>query len=64
MTAQATRQAVLRLIRRGQATGHRATATDAQRVIGRGDRQARRLLAAAIAETEGRTRPHVVREEA
>jgi hypothetical protein len=64
MTAQAARQAALRLVRRGQATGYPATATDVQRVIRRGDRQARRLLAAAIAEAEGRTRPHVVSEEA
>ena len=41
-----------------------ATAMDVQRVVGGGDRQARRLLAAAIAETVSRTRPHVVSEEA
>jgi uncharacterized protein DUF2637 len=61
MTAPEARQAVARLVRRGRATGRAVTVPDVQRVTGRGDRQARRLLATALADVDAEAqRPRVV----
>jgi uncharacterized protein DUF2637 len=64
MTASEARQAVARLVRRGRASGREVTALDVQRVTGRGARQARRLLTAALADVDGIGRPRVVGGEA
>ncbi len=50
LTAVEARQAVFRLVRRSRGRGHEVTAAEVQQVTGRGSRQARRLLAAALAE--------------
>jgi hypothetical protein len=63
MTATEARQAAVRLVRRGRASGREVTAQDVQRVTGRGTRQARRLLTAALTDVDGATRPRVVGEE-
>jgi len=61
MSASEARQAVARLVRRGRAMGRAVTVPDVQRVTGRGDRQARRLLAGALADVDAETsRPRVV----
>jgi hypothetical protein len=62
MTATEARQAAIRLVRRGRASGREVTAQDVQRVTGRGARQARRLLTAALADVDGLGRPRVVGE--
>jgi hypothetical protein len=59
MTASEARQAVARLVRRSRATGRVVTVPDVQRVTGRGARQARRLLTAALDDVDGLRRPRV-----
>jgi hypothetical protein len=64
MSASEARQAVARLVRRGRATGRAVTVPDVRRVTGRGDRQARRLLSAALADVDAEARrPRVVAGE-
>jgi hypothetical protein len=65
MAATAAMQTAVRLVQRGRASGREVTTAEMQRATGRSARQARRLLAAALAEVDGDgqpPRPHVVGE--
>jgi hypothetical protein len=61
MTAEDARAAVTRLVRRARAKGREVTAGDVSRATGRSERQARRLLAAAVAGDHG-GRPRVLQD--
>jgi hypothetical protein len=52
MTAEEAKAAAVRLVRQGRRSGRSVTASDVQRVTGRKARQARRLLAQAVAAVE------------
>jgi hypothetical protein len=65
VAATAAMQTAVRLVRRGRASGREVTTAELQRATGRSARQARRLLAAALAEVNrgGQPpRPRVVEE--
>jgi hypothetical protein len=61
MTAEDARATVARLLRRARATGREVTAGDVCRATGRSERQARRLLAAAVSGDRG-VRPRMLQE--
>jgi hypothetical protein len=61
MTAEDARATVARLVRRARANGRETTAGDVCRATGRSERQARRLLAAAVGGDRG-VRPRVLQD--